>query len=180
MESISKQILFPVIFSLAQLALLGWVDYVTGYEISLVVFYFLPIASAAWKLGAAWGGVFAVASAITLTWTEVAAGRSFSQWWMVWEHGVMRALVFGFVAFSFGYFRRSIDLERGRVRRLEGLLTFCNCCMRVQDDQGNWDDLPTVVRRNKDVQTRLKVCPQCSRVAFVDRPTNAGADLVRD
>jgi len=30
---------------------LGFVDYVTGYELGFFLFYFLPIAIAAWKVG---------------------------------------------------------------------------------------------------------------------------------
>jgi signal transduction histidine kinase len=47
-------------------ALLGaitWVDYVTGYELGLFIFYFIPVGLAAWYGSQAAGLVFAVASA---------------------------------------------------------------------------------------------------------------------
>jgi K+-sensing histidine kinase KdpD len=37
--------------SVAALMLLGWLDYVTGYEFGFFIFYFIPVSMAAW-----WGG----------------------------------------------------------------------------------------------------------------------------
>ena len=39
------------ILSLLLLLLLGWLDYVTGYEFGFFIFYFIPVSIAAW-----WGG----------------------------------------------------------------------------------------------------------------------------
>jgi hypothetical protein len=37
--------------SVLVLLLLGWLDYVTGYELGFFIFYFIPVSMAAW-----WGG----------------------------------------------------------------------------------------------------------------------------
>lgn len=162
----SRRISFLVSLAVLQLFLVGYLDFASGYEVSLAIFYFLPIAFAAWYLGAVWSLFFAFAAAATLTWTEVAGGRQFSRTWMMWEHGLMRVLIFGFVAYSFSHFRRTIERERAKLRRLEGLLTFCNYCTRVRDESGNWTELAVLVRNSDVLQTRLKVCPECSRAAY--------------
>mgnify|MGYP003342362063 CR=1 FL=1 len=36
---------------LVMLMVLGWLDYVTGYELNLFIFYSLPVGIAAWYLG---------------------------------------------------------------------------------------------------------------------------------
>jgi signal transduction histidine kinase len=53
--------LYPGLVAL--LAAITWVDYVTGYELGLFIFYFIPVGLAAWFGSRAAGLVFAVASA---------------------------------------------------------------------------------------------------------------------
>ena len=48
------------------LALLGWLDYVTGYELSFFVFYSVPVGIAAWYVGR-WPAI-GVALGATITW----------------------------------------------------------------------------------------------------------------
>ena len=47
---------------------LGWVDYITGYELGFFVFYSAPVGLAAWWLGR-WPGIF-MGLAATLTWWQ--------------------------------------------------------------------------------------------------------------
>ena len=48
--------------AIALLALITWLDVVTGYELALFVFYYLPVAMAAWWLSRRAGVVFAFAA----------------------------------------------------------------------------------------------------------------------
>lgn len=50
--------------SVASLALIGWLDYITGYEFGFFIFYFVPVAIAAWYCGRKEGTGAAIASAI--------------------------------------------------------------------------------------------------------------------
>ena len=50
-------------FALAGVLLLGWLDFVTGFEVSFALFYLLPVAFAAWRLGRAAGWTVSLASA---------------------------------------------------------------------------------------------------------------------
>jgi hypothetical protein len=49
---------------LAVLLLLGWLDYITGYECGFFIFYFVPVAIAAWYSGPTDGFCIAVLSAV--------------------------------------------------------------------------------------------------------------------
>lgn len=49
----------------AGLALLGWVDYLTGYELGFFVFYSLPVGLTAWHAGRWPALIMALASALT-------------------------------------------------------------------------------------------------------------------
>ena len=57
-----------VIFAanLCLVALIAFLDYVTGYDVRLAILYLVPIALASWRLGAGAGTFMAIAS--TLAW----------------------------------------------------------------------------------------------------------------
>jgi len=58
-----RRIRFMVV-SIATLLLLGWIDYLTGYEFGFFIFYFIPVSIAAWYGGRKPGIAMACASAI--------------------------------------------------------------------------------------------------------------------
>ena len=59
-------------------ALLGWIDYNTGTEIAFSVFYFLPIAGAAFFVGLRAGILVAAACALTWLFAELMGGHTYS------------------------------------------------------------------------------------------------------
>ncbi len=77
----------------------GYIDYVTGWEISLSVFYLLPIGLASWYVGRWAGGVFAAAGAALSILGDILAGIGFSHplipaWnWLVRLAGFMVIVV---------------------------------------------------------------------------------------
>jgi len=52
------------VVALAALVLIGWLDYITGYEIGFFIFYFIPVAIAAWYCSPKDGICIAIASAV--------------------------------------------------------------------------------------------------------------------
>ncbi len=60
---------------LAQVALVGFVDLKTGYEVSVALFYYFPIAFAAWYLGLGWGLGVTLLCAVTWLWADIGAGH---------------------------------------------------------------------------------------------------------
>jgi signal transduction histidine kinase len=67
-------------------AVIGFLDYVTGYEISFFMLYLLPILLAVWRVGTSFAVVISVLSVITWMGSNVAAGWRFSHWFIpVWN-----------------------------------------------------------------------------------------------
>jgi len=83
--------------SLAGVLCIGAIDYLSGYEISISLFYLGPVALAAWHIGRKAGLAIALASCISWYIADQATGRSYSnQLIPVWN-----ALVrFGFFAIT--------------------------------------------------------------------------------
>jgi len=53
---------------------IGYLDYISGFENSMLLFYLAPIAVATWYCGVRWGGVIAFLSAIAGVISDLAAG----------------------------------------------------------------------------------------------------------
>jgi len=67
-------------------AVVGFFDYITGYEISFFMVYLIPILLAVWRVGTAFAVVISVLSVMSLLGTNIAAGWTFSHWYVpVWN-----------------------------------------------------------------------------------------------
>src|SRR5579862_3813962 len=100
-EYLAAQPRWAVLLECCMLILLiGYVDLITGYEISLVVFYALPILLAVWYGDRTMAIV--VACLCTLTWSlaDLASGHTYAAVWIAaWDIWV-RLLFFLFVVFG--------------------------------------------------------------------------------
>src|SRR5438552_5439064 len=54
--------------------LVGYLDYISGFENSMLLFYLAPIAIATWYCGVGWGGLIAFLSVIAGLISDLAAG----------------------------------------------------------------------------------------------------------
>ena len=66
-----------VLAGLAMLAVIGAIDYLTGYEVLFSVFYLLDVGLAAWFVGRGFGLLMSVLSAIVWIGGDVAAGARY-------------------------------------------------------------------------------------------------------
>ena len=69
---------------------IGAIDYYTGFELSLSVFYLAPVGLVAW-FAPRWAGFFlcGISALIWLT-ADFATGHTYSYWWMPWENAGVR------------------------------------------------------------------------------------------
>ncbi len=97
-------------------AVIGLLDYLTGYQLTFSAFYLLPIFMLAW-LNGQWGGLGgAVASAATRTLVDQLGGKPFpSPLYIVWNTG-MRLVLFVVVALLISIIRQYVDQERAFAR----------------------------------------------------------------
>jgi diguanylate cyclase (GGDEF)-like protein len=76
-ESLSRPLLNAA--ALIVVALIGFVDYFTGYEIELAIFYIGPIAVASWFAGRKSGSFIAVVSIAVIFLANLGGGKEYSQ-----------------------------------------------------------------------------------------------------
>jgi diguanylate cyclase (GGDEF)-like protein len=113
----------PIALGLLTVAVIGLLDWASGWELSLSLFYALPIFVVSSRSGAAAG--VAIASAASLAWalSDAYAGRSYSTPWLPWWNVVTR-LGFFLIVVVLSATRSALEDERERARTdgLTGIL----------------------------------------------------------
>ena len=120
------------------LAVLGWVDRVTGYELGLFAFYTAPVGVVAWNLGRGPGIIAAfIASVIWYVADRYAGDRYSAVFYGYWNTG-MHFTTFIINAVTFAKIKSSLnqrhELERAlmetreQLRQVAGLTPLCSQC----------------------------------------------------
>ena len=82
------------IVSFAVLILIGWLDNITGYEFGFFIFYFIPVAIAAWYCGPKDGICIAIASAVCWYLSDRFTHHPYSNAYFVYWEMFMRLISF--------------------------------------------------------------------------------------
>ncbi len=120
------------------LALLGWLDDITGYEMSFFVFYSAPVGLAAWYAGR-WPGIV-MALAATLTWllADFYSGAKYSAPFYYYWNSTIHFLAFIINAVTIAKIKSDLerrhvlvaelDATRETLRAVAALLPACPVC----------------------------------------------------
>ncbi len=103
------------------LFLLGWVDYLTGYELGFFVFYSAPVGLAGWYLGR-WPGI-AVALGATVTWflADAFAGAKYSSHFSFWWNSTVHFAAFVINAVTIAKIRLELDRRDALAAELKSI-----------------------------------------------------------
>jgi thiamine transporter ThiT len=158
---------------IAGITLIGILDWVTGYELSFSIFYFMPISLAAWYMSARWAMVAALLSGITWFLADKLAGHTYSsillQDWNAWS----RFISFIAIAGSVARIRQLLDRERqiaaqlkqalSEIKVLEAFLPICAECKKIRDKNGDWQELEVYISQHSNTQFSHGYCPECAK-----------------
>ena len=109
-------------FSLAFLAMVGVVDYLTGFNLSFAVFYLLDIGFAAWLIGRRFAFIVAALSIVSSITGDWAAGAHYSTLFIPIWNALIQAVVYAIVIWLLGSLREAQrDLERKVEQRSHAL-----------------------------------------------------------
>lgn len=105
--------------ALALLFVVGFIDYITGYEVTVFPFYSIPILFAMWLHGRNLAIVISVLSTLSWLLQDTASHHPYSQeWYQIWD-AVVRFMFFLLVMGLASAVRHQRDANRARIELLE-------------------------------------------------------------
>jgi len=150
---------------------IGLGDYLTGYEISVSVFYLAPISLATWYGGQSSGIVVAIAGAIAWLIADIGAGHKFSHpVFPLWNAGVLLAS-FVIMVIILERLKRVNEKQTqivselrealDNVKTLKGMIPICAWCKKIRDDEGYWREVEAYITMNSDASFTHGMCRDC-------------------
>ena len=105
--------------ALALAAFIVFIDYITGYEVTVLPFYAIPILFIVWFGNRDLAVIISVLSALASWWADAASGHLYSHEWVrVWDT-IVRLMFFCLVVFAGSAFKQKRDATRARIELLE-------------------------------------------------------------
>jgi hypothetical protein len=171
---------------IASVMLVGFIDYVTGYELSFFVFYFIPISIGAWMLGSR--RAYQLVALSTAIWfvAEWYTGHPYSGMLVYVWNGLIRFIAFFTAGFAVSRIQGLLAEERQiakelkdaleQVRTLSGLLPICSWCKKIKNDRGYWQKIEEYIQQHSDVQFSHGLCQDCASKVLNDEMSEETAD----
>lgn len=149
--------------SLLALAWVMWVDTLTGYEVSVMLLYALPVGLAAWMLDARAGAVLAVLSALAWFWSDWLVGHQYSHDWIRVVNAINRVAYFLLIA---AVVRHVLARRRVLAARRGSPVGVCARCDQWGASDGAWRTHADHLTEWCQVKLDHKVCPDCARRVY--------------
>ena len=113
------------VLAIGSLIILGWADQITGYQLSLAVFYLVPISIIAWARGLWTGVVVAIVSAAVCISVDLVGGHQYLQPEFVAWNNALRLVSFLAIAVLVARLRSNAD-RLAEISRVDSLTGLCN------------------------------------------------------
>ncbi len=172
----SKSKPFLITVNILLLIFVGLVDYVTGYEIGVSLFYLIPISFGAWFGGRIPSIILSFLSVLTIIATDFLAGKEYPHlfieiWSLLMHLGffVVYAVVLSLVKADMDKHMRLVEeLQKalGEVKQLSGILHICASCKKIRDDEGYWKQIEPYITSHSEAQFSHGICPECLKKLY--------------
>ena len=164
-----------VVIALSVLVI-GFLDYATGYEFGFFVFYFLPVAIAAWKVGPVRSYQISILGSIVWFLADFYSSHPYSSVFFALWNTTIRLLSFLILAYLTSKIRSLLMKERettkalrdalNQIKTLSGLIPICASCKKIRDDKGYWNLLETYIQEHSEAEFSHGICPDCMKKLY--------------
>lgn len=103
--------------ALALMLFIGYLDLITGYELSFSIFYVLPISLATWRVGSKTGHFLSVLSALTWLVVDISSGHRFSSYLIPFWNTAVRLAFFTVICTLLSQLRYHLAHEEALARK---------------------------------------------------------------
>lgn len=163
---------------LALLLALGWLDYLTGYELGFFIFYSIPVAITAWHVGRLPAILMSLASALVWLMADTYSGQKYSSLFYVYWNISVRCGSFVINAFTVSKIRQitdqhkqmAIDLAavQAEAAKLRGFLPICGTCQRPRSDENYRSEVVQFLKSSAIPPADAWRCPECAASVKMD------------
>ncbi len=162
---------YHAVIACALLAVIGVIDYRTGYELRMELFYLMPITYATWFLGQRSGVLFSLLSMIVIVSADITAGKPYTHFTVeVWNGAlylVFYVIVTAILKLHVSLQQREnlledLDTALEQNEELSGLLPVCVACKKVRDDAEYRKRVENYVARHARPEIGRSLCPECA------------------
>lgn len=161
------------------LAAVGYIDSITGYEVSVFLLYVLPVGLATRRLGTAAGVLTALLAAVVWVWADVQSGHAYSRPWILYVNAFNRLVCFMLTVAAIRYLRARRSALLRQIEAFSGQIGSCVQCDRLSDKDGYWRGLEEYLREFGGAELHQKVCPDCSRRGYARAAYRYSAEQAR-
>jgi len=161
------------IITWVSILVIGYFDWITGYELNFSFFYFIPISLSAWYVGLRLTIALTVFSALVLSGADILSGHVYSSnLYVVWNTlaRLVSFLLIGWLVFRMReilYHEREVTDQLRRtlseVKVLEAFLPICARCKKIRNQQGEWQQMEVYIGQHSNTQFSHGYCPDCAR-----------------
>ncbi|MBI4524109.1 MAG: hypothetical protein HY695_09895 [Deltaproteobacteria bacterium] len=163
---------YPVMLGGSGLVLLvGTLDYWTGKEISLAMFYLFPVSLVAWFMKRLDGFCISLLTAMVWFAVDFMMGHFYSQPPFLYWNTAARLVFFAAVitilsGIKVAYNENSqiidgIRLALAKINTLRAQTPICAWCQKVRDAEGCWRSLDAYAKEHSVLELTHGVCPEC-------------------
>lgn len=162
---------YHILIGLLLTIVTGYVDYVTGYELRMELFYLLPISYVTWFVGQRMGMLFSVLSIFTIVYSDIMAGKKYTSFTIEFWNGaiyfVFYVLVTILLKLQTSLQQREnliedLDNALTQNEELSGLLPLCPGCKKFRDDQEYRQKVESYVSKHRNAEFSRSLCKECA------------------
>lgn len=150
---------------LGMVLLLGLVDYLTGYEFRIDLFYLVPISFTAWYIGRMTSYWFALITIAVSTLSDALSGKVYTALGLELWNTLIRFGFYLVVAALLSSLRRTIrELQNAlrEVKELRGILPICSSCKKIRTDEGYWQNVEEYISSHTKAEFSHGICKECT------------------
>ena len=171
----SKSQLTVFVYAFLLNIIIGYIDYVTGYDLGISAFYLAPIGLVVWFMHSrkSAGIYMAIITSITVTASNLLAGQMLRYYAVEIWNTVVHFAFFAISALLIYEVKSSLEKREKliselqqtleQVKTLSGLLPMCSSCKKIRDDKGYWSQVEVYIIEHSEAMVSHGICPECAQ-----------------
>jgi K+-sensing histidine kinase KdpD len=162
---------YQIIIGFLLTMVIGHIDYVTGYEFRMELFYLIPISYVAWFVGRRIGVLFSVLSIATIVFSDIMAGKKYTSFAIEFWNGAIYFVFYVIVALLLKL-RISLQQRQDLIEELDsalkqneelsGMLPVCPSCKKIRDDQEYRQKVESYISKHTNEEFSRSLCKECA------------------